>query len=307
MMIAMMAAGTTTSAKRAGRAGEDLRLPRDILPRLYEVTLLPILIEGNFTTEGSVSISVDCIQSTNNITLHIADIVFNAADVTVSYVNICEFTIKLKSSLFNIQLTDLTTNQLVGISNVVEDKIRQFLVVTTNVQLLAGRQYRLSLTFASILNNELRGFYRSSYNENGAVKYMAVSQMQPTDARRAFPCFDEPNMKANFTMKLGRLTTQLSTSNMPVKETTPMSVLYNNTFSLYYMFTKFLRISINCDQFCSADRPGYVWDLFETSLPVSTYLVGMMVSEFTFIDSPPGLSTTPFRIWTRPEAVSQAE
>jgi aminopeptidase N len=115
----------------------------------------------------------------------------------------------------------------VGISNVVEDKIRQFLVVTTNVQLLSGRQYRLSLTFTSILNNELRGFYRSSYNENGSVKYMAVSQMQPTDARRAFPCFDEPNMKANFTMKLGRLTTQLSTSNMPVKETTPMLVIYN--------------------------------------------------------------------------------
>lgn len=63
-------------------------------------------------------------------------------------------------------------------------------------------------------------------------------------------------------------------------------------------------------QTCSRDRPGmtgYVWDVYETSLPVSTYLVGMMVSEFTFIDSPPGLSTTPFRIWARPDAIGQAE
>jgi aminopeptidase N len=88
ILIAMLAASTAAAApsstKRAGRAGEDLRLPRDILPRLYEVTLLPILSEGNFTTEGSVGISVDCIQATNNITLHIADILFNPADVTVS-------------------------------------------------------------------------------------------------------------------------------------------------------------------------------------------------------------------------------
>ncbi|KZS09066.1 Aminopeptidase N [Daphnia magna] len=256
-VVTVSTTAATSATKRVGRSGEDLRLPRDILPRSYEVTLLPILIEGNFTTEGYVSISVDCIQSTNNITLHIADIIFNPVD---------------------IELTDLATGQLISISSVVEDKVRQFLILTPNAQLLAGRQYRLSMAFTSILNNELRGFYRSSYNENATTKYMAVSQMQPTDARRAFPCFDEPNMKANFTMKLGRLTTQLSTSNMPVKETTPI-----------------------------ADRPGYVWDLFETSLPVSTYLVGMMVSEFTFIDSPAGLSTTPFRIWTRPEAVSQAE
>lgn len=216
----------SSPVKKTAR-NEDLRLPRTILPRLYQVTLLPILIEGNFTTEGSVSILVDCVQSTNNITLHIADITFSPADVTVkkflkkvhSYIMITgKILIEMK------QVTDISTNQLVGITNVSEDKVRQFLVVTVNSQLLAGRQYRLSMIFTAVLNNELRGFYRSTYNENGKVKYMAVSQMQPTDARRAFPCFDEPNMKANFTMKLGRLTTQLSTSNMPVKETTPMSV-----------------------------------------------------------------------------------
>ncbi len=83
-----LAASDVPTKRRAGRGGEELRLPRDILPRLYEVTLLPILIEGNFTTEGSVNILVDCVQSTNNITLHIADITFNPAEVTVCKIRI---------------------------------------------------------------------------------------------------------------------------------------------------------------------------------------------------------------------------
>ena len=49
----------------------DLRLPGSILPRLYEISLLPHLIEGNFTTEGSVDIFVECVDDTNNITLHV--------------------------------------------------------------------------------------------------------------------------------------------------------------------------------------------------------------------------------------------
>ena len=57
----------------------------------------------------------------------------------------------------------------------------------------------------------------------------------------------------------------------------------------------------------SADRAGYVWDLFETSLPVSTYLVGLMVSEFSYIESPSNPGNTLFRIWARPDAISQAE
>ena len=88
-------------------------------------------------------------------------------------------------------MTDVGTNQIMTISSILEDKSREFLIISTNAGLLAGRQYRLAMTFLSILNDELRGFYRSSYTEKGVIKYMAVSQMQPTDARRAFPCFDE--------------------------------------------------------------------------------------------------------------------
>lgn len=84
--IFILSISTVTSDKinKSSRAGEELRLPRSVLPRLYEVTLLPILIEGNFTTEGSVNILVDCVLPTSNITLHIADITFSSSSVLVT-------------------------------------------------------------------------------------------------------------------------------------------------------------------------------------------------------------------------------
>jgi hypothetical protein len=59
---------------------------------------------------------------------------------------------------------------------------------------------------------------------------MAVSQMEPTDARRAFPCFDEPNMKAIFSVTLGRHRDMTALSNMPLINTTQMQV------TLFYSF-----------------------------------------------------------------------
>jgi len=125
----------------------------------------------------------------------------------------------------------MASNSLLGVANVEETKATEFLTVTTREQLVAGQQYRLDMNFTSYLNSELRGFYRSTYTENGVTKYLAVSQMQPTDARRAFPCFDEPNMKANFSIKLGRKSSQKSTSNMPITGTPiPMLVILKKFF-----------------------------------------------------------------------------
>lgn len=67
----------------------------------------------------------------------------------------------------------------------------------------AGSKAQLIQTFTGVLNNNMAGFYRSSYNgADGSTKYLATTQMEPTDARRAFPCFDEPALKSEFTITL---------------------------------------------------------------------------------------------------------
>lgn len=68
---------------------------------------------------------------------------------------------------------------------------------------IAGKSHVLSIEFYGILNDQMRGLYRSSYvGLDGSSHTMATTQFEPTDARRAFPCFDEPALKATFCLKV---------------------------------------------------------------------------------------------------------
>lgn len=84
----------------------------------------------------------------------------------------------------------------------------------------AGSKAQLSHTFTGYLNDKMAGFYRSSYKgQDGKTKYMASTQMEPTDARRAFPCFDEPALKAEYTITLVADENHTCLSNMDVSST----------------------------------------------------------------------------------------
>eukprot|EP01132_Coremiostelium_polycephalum_P010800 gene10800-13221_t len=114
----------------------------------------------------------------------------------------------------------------------------------------------LSMEFNGILNNHLQGFYKSQYINatNGNEQFVMCTQFEPTDARRAFPCFDEPSLKASFIIKLTIDQHLTAISNMNLQ-----SIVINpNSNSKTIKF-------------------------YETPL-MSTYVLGYMIGDFQYIE-----------------------
>lgn len=74
----------------------------------------------------------------------------------------------------------------------------------------------LEMDFSGELNDKMKGFYRSKYSGGSEEKYAAVTQFEATDARRCFPCWDEPAIKATFDIILTISKDRVGLSNMPV-------------------------------------------------------------------------------------------
>ena len=145
------------------------RLPQTVKPEHYTLSLAPDLKTATFT--GRESIDVDVEQSVDAITLNSAEIKFES----------------VTASLNGKTLT----------AKVSEDAEKQQATFDFGQQLPAGK-LKLDIRYTGILNNELRGFYLSKT----ARRNYAVTQFESTDARRAFPSFDEPAFKATFAVTL---------------------------------------------------------------------------------------------------------
>jgi hypothetical protein len=80
---------------------------------------------------------------------------------------------------------------------------REFYNITLPQTLEVGKYYRIFIKFRAILADSLGGFYRSTYKDKATneTRYLGTTQFQATDARKAFPCFDEPSLKAKFGKK----------------------------------------------------------------------------------------------------------
>ncbi|KAM7276178.1 hypothetical protein ACFE04_018044 [Oxalis oulophora] len=169
------------------------RLPKFAVPKRYDIRIKPDLTACKFA--GTVSIHVDIVADTKFLVL-------NAADLTISSVS---FTPSSSSStVLNPTKIDL----------VEEDEI----LVLEFAETLPRALGALTIGFEGTLNDKMKGFYRSTYEHNGEKKNMAVTQFEPADARRCFPCWDEPACKATFKITLDVPSDLVALSNMPIVE-----------------------------------------------------------------------------------------
>ncbi len=163
------------------------RLPRNARPNRYDLTLSPDLDRRDFV--GEATITLDVAEPT-------AELVCNAVDLTITKAWVVS--------------ADGTRNEAV----VTFDLEMERAIFTCSRTIPAGAS-KLHVQFSGQLNDKLVGFYASTYvAEDGSTKVIATTQMEATDARRAFPCWDEPDAKAVFGITLVVTDGLMAVSNM---------------------------------------------------------------------------------------------
>ncbi|RIA85787.1 aminopeptidase [Glomus cerebriforme] len=169
-------------------------LPTNVRPTHYALTITPDLV--NFTFKGSEVVNLNINENTSVITLHANDIEIRSA--------------KLVSLA-------LKTSQSHRAVNITRNPDKHTVTLTFPQELAAKTTATLHIEYTGILNDKMLGFYRSSYKDHdGKTKYMASTQFEATEARRAFPSWDEPAIKATFDITLIVPSDTTALSNMNV-------------------------------------------------------------------------------------------
>src|SRR5712691_1314306 len=215
-------------------AAQAARLPTTIIPSHYAITISPDL--ANETFHGEETIDVDVKEPVSSITMHA--IGFSYHDVIV------------------------TSGGTATAANIGENAGNEAITLSLPQPISAGPA-AIHIVFDAPLNKQLRGLYLS---RSSARKY-AVTQFEPTDARRAFPSFDEPAMKATFDIALVVDKGDTAISNSPIASDTPVGDTKHRI------------------QFATTPR-------------MSTYLVAMLVGDFQCIEG--GVDGTPIRVCATP-------
>ena len=182
---------STDSSIDSPQKKDDFRLPQNVRPLKYNISLEPDL--ETFTFAGVMHIDLEINTPTNRV-------VMNAAELDIN------------SALIHQE------NQTMNSSSVSLDEEAETVTFEFRNPLLPGRA-TINIEFNGTLNENLCGFYRSKYTlPDGTERYMATTQFEAVDARRAFPCFDEPAQKAVFDLTLIVPKDRTAISNMPVYE-----------------------------------------------------------------------------------------
>ncbi|KAK9245635.1 peptidase family M1-domain-containing protein [Lipomyces tetrasporus] len=178
-------------------------LPATVRPRHYALAIYDLNFT-DFTYKGAVKIDLDVVGPTP-----ISEIQLNVRELTVSEAAI---SLELSKTSAEIKVTKIS----------IDEKAEIVTLELSEPLPLEATRVSLTIAFAGLLNNKMAGFYRSKYTDaNGNETYMYSTQFEATDARRAFPCFDEPALKATFDFSITVPEEWTALSNMPEVSSKP--------------------------------------------------------------------------------------
>ncbi|KAI9542098.1 hypothetical protein NQZ68_023681 [Dissostichus eleginoides] len=242
---------------------DKYRLPESLSPVSYNVTLFPRLkpdANGLYIFTGESTVVFKCVKETDLIIIH-----SNKLNLT----NFDGFFAKL-SAVGEASSPSILKSWLIVKT--------EYLVLQLSRRLSVGAMYVLHTEFQGELADDLEGFYRSEYTDEGVKKVVATSQMQATYARKTFPCFDEPAMKASFNVTIVHERETVALSN---------GIETNSADSII-------------------DGVPVKVTTFEPTAKMSTYLLAFIVCDFVSIRSIPD-SNLLIRIWARRKAIEDKQ
>jgi puromycin-sensitive aminopeptidase len=219
---------------------DPYRLPRTVVPSRYDIRLEPDLTTLTFRGEETIAVGVEA---------PVGEIVLNAVELAVDEAVVVDG--RGREQRATVSLDEAAERCHLAFA-----------------EPLATGPGRLRLRFRGALNDKLRGFYRSVYKDpGGATRTMAATQFEATDARRAFPCWDEPDFKAVFSVTLAIDPALTAVSNTRVLSET--------------------------------SEGGRKVVRFGDTITMSTYLVAFVVGELEHTE-PSRVGATPLSVWCVP-------
>lgn len=234
----------------------DFRLPTHVIPSRYDMTLRPDLNE--FTFMGEEVIEIEVLEATSEI--------------------------KLNAKKLEIQEVYVVKTDGTRLNGKVEIDEQLEIATITFTGTLGKGSWKLHARFSGVLSDKLKGFYRSFWTDEAGIKHpIACTQFEATDARAAFPCFDEPEFKATFkcALEVDENLAAISNGRIVKEEVLDDGIRY---------------VSVRASDAKPVNKKRVE---FAETMKMSTYLVAFIVGDFVS-SKPVNVNGKEVRIWCVP-------
>lgn len=160
------------------------------IPIHYEIEITPYFEPEDhheaFTFDGYVNISISCDNGgVNQIQIHNKSLEINEESIEFIY--------------------STTGVETIGINRIEYEELTEKMILYLNASMNRNVPYYLLIQYTGKIDDDMIGLYRSSYIDNGNEMNLAVTQLQQTEARKLYPSYDEPHLKATFGLTINNL------------------------------------------------------------------------------------------------------